>query len=224
MAHVANNSRPGEVQVDKLTYAAPLTMNNGCKIIRLMNDSHPLVFQTPAMYCPWGASSYDGEKGAKFTMGLNLDEKAVDLKNMLEALDERLIQDGLDNSLSWFKKKITSAEVLKALYAQCVKYSRDKNTGEISTQYAPQFKVQLPMDGDKLKCDVFNKNMEKQSNFDVSSLRGSTVVAIVQCNGVWIAGGKFGCGFKVLKMIVTPNSNNLRDYAFLDDERVADFV
>ena len=47
----------------------------------------------------------------------------------------------------------------------------------------------------------------------------SHVNAIVQCVGIWVAGTKFGCSWKVLQMKITPPST-IKGYAFkeIDDK------
>jgi hypothetical protein len=42
-------------------------------------------------------------------------------------------------------------------------------------------------------------------NFEdvMDNLKGARISAIVQCAGVWIAGGKFGCSWKVLWLKIT---------------------
>lgn len=227
MAAVSIISRPCDVDVSKLTYATPLNLDNGGKIIRVYNNGKPLVFQTPVMHCPYGVSSFDGDKGSKYTINLSFKDmhntEAMEaVQKMLTDLDKRFVDDGLENSMSWFKKKYTTREVVDALYSPIIRVSKDKETGEVTDKYPPTFKVQLPIKDNKVMCEVYNAAKEK-IDLDMASMKGAGVAAIVQCNGIWIAGGKFGCSFKVLQMRVSPNDSNnvnniLKSYAFLDDD------
>lgn len=216
-------SLPIDVDVSKLTLAPPISLDNGGKIIRLLNNGKPLVFQTPVMNCPYGVSCYDFDKNpnAKHTMNLSFKEGHDDLRLMLERLDERLITDGFDNSMSWFKKKLATKDVVEALYAPIIKFSKDKDTGETNTKYPPTFRLQVPMKDGKIACEIYNTKKEK---VEMSStvMKGAKIAAIVQCSGIWIAGGKFGCNFKIVQMRVTLGASTLKSYAFLEDERMAD--
>ena len=216
-------SLPADVDVSALTLAQPISLDNGGKIIRLLNNGKPFVFQTPVMNCPYGVSCYDFDKNpnAKHTMNLAFKEGHDDLRVMLEKLDDRLITDGFDNSMSWFKKKLATKDVVEALYAPIIKFSKDKETGENSTKYPPTFRIQVPMKDGKIACEIYNTKKEKVE-MSTSVMKGAKVAAIVQCTGIWLAGGKFGCNFKIVQMRVTLGANTIKNYAFLEDERMAD--
>jgi hypothetical protein len=73
------------------------------------------------------------------------------------------------------------------------------------------------------KVEVYDAN-RKQIDLDTVNLKGSSVVAIIQCNGIWVAGGKFGCKFRVLQVQVKASSasSKINGYSFLEDERIED--
>eukprot|EP00798_Chlamydomonas_sp_ICE-L_P019620 gene19620-26304_t len=53
-----------------LTYSNVVTMPGGGKIIYINNNNGPFVFETPEMYCPYGASVWQDDHGSKFSLEL----------------------------------------------------------------------------------------------------------------------------------------------------------
>ena len=60
-------------------------------------------------------------------------------------------------------------------------------------------------------------------------IKGAKVVCLLQCGGVWIAGGKFGVTWKVIQLQITPPSiisgfsiKNVKSDKIDDDEDIDD--
>ena len=54
-------------------------------------------------------------------------------------------------------------------------------------------------------------------------MKGARVKAVLKCNGIWIANGKFGCTWRAEQIRVKLPEGGLREYAILsdsDDEEV----
>merc|ERR1712028_122738 len=47
-------------------------------------------------------------------------------------------------------------------------------------------------------------------------VKGAKVQALIQCVGLWFAGGKYGCSWKVLQIKVTP-PQGVSGYSFIED-------
>ena len=224
---------PKNVSIDDIKFGAVKTLPSGGKSIYISHKNSPLIIQTPEMRSPFGLSKWDKtEKGIdgiekdsfKYDLLLGFDgkESRDNLQvfyDKFEQLDDKLIKSGIDNSMNWLGKKITSEEVIKELYTPMIRHSRDKNTGEINDKYAPTFKVTVPYRDGKFQCDVFDKN-KTELDLSTINLQGARITAIIQCVGIWVVGKKYGCSFKLLQMMVTPRSN-LPKFAFLslEDEK-----
>jgi hypothetical protein len=181
-------------------------------------NKNPIVLQTPEMFAPFGMQKWDNDK-----YSIDLSFKGLEGRDSLKMfydkmseLDEKLIDDGVANSFEWLKKKGASREVVKALYTRLVRHPVDKNTGEISTKYPPTFKLTLPWKNGAFQCEVFDSN---RNLVDLSTVetKGSRIVAIIQCLGIWVAAGKYGCTWKVLQMRVAP-PQKIKGYAFKETE------
>jgi hypothetical protein len=117
---------------------------------------------------------------------------------------------------TWLKKQYKSVDVVEALYTPMVKHAKDD-------KYPPTFKLSLPHNGSQFTCDVYdgNRNLVDIANLET---KGARVSAIIQCVGIWIAGSKYGCSWKVLQMKITPPSS-IKGYAFKElNEKVEDEV
>ena len=209
---------PKDVDVNKITLAAPKNLDNGGKMVYLYHKTKPFIIQTPVMYAPYGVSKWANDKGGpdKYNLDLSfgsdnkdkpVSKDVADFMELIKRFDDVMIDFGVNNSQAWFKKNLKTRDVVEALYTPLVKYAKDKETGEVTDKYPPTMRFQLPLNRDgKIACEVYNKNCEKVP-FDGIDTKRALVSAIVQCNGIWVAGGKFGCTFKIMQMKVVPNAN-----------------
>jgi hypothetical protein len=224
---------PSSLNVSNISYSAPRTLDNGGRVVYMNLNRSPIVIQTPEMVAPYGVSNWndDGKGPDKYTLDLSFKGKEVRDKlneffEKMVALDKKLVHDGVDNSMTWLKKKIASADVVEALYTPIVKYAKDKTTGEITDKYPPSMKLKLPYVNGVFQCEVYDtkrKQVNLKELIDNNTLKGAKVTAIIQCQGLWVAGGKYGCSWKVLQMRVSP-PQTIKGYAFkeIEDDKVED--
>jgi hypothetical protein len=218
---------PNEFSIEKVKYSPLKILENGGKAIWVSYENAPLIFQTPEMITPFGISKWDNSDkggGKKYTLDMSFKNKeSREILNKfyenLLVLDEKLVKDAFENSMSWFKKKSSEA-VLKELYTPIIRHAKDKNTGDITDKFPPTFKVALPQKDDKYTFEVYNQD-KKQVDLDSLELKGARVTALIQCLGVWIAGTKFGVSWKVLQMKVNP-IKKLQGYSFkeIEDDKI----
>lgn len=221
---------PANLEVSSVSYSAPRTLDNGGRSIYVSLNRSPIVLQTPEMVAPYGISNWndDGKGPDKYSLDLSFKGKEgrENLNTFFEkmvALDKKLVRDGVDNSMTWLKKKYNSVDVVEALYTPMVKYAKDKTTGEITDKYPPTFKLKIPFNNGSFQCEVYDtkrNSLNLRDLIDNGSLKGAKVTAIIQCLGIWVAGGKYGCSWKVLQMRVSmPQA--IKGYAFkeLEDDK-----
>ena len=195
------------------------SLSNGGKMAFCGRNGKPIVSQTPEMWGPFGMNAYTNEDTGITKYSLDLSFRDVEnrpslqsLMDMQKAIDKKLVQAGYDNSQSWFKKKYSSIEVVEALYTSPLKYPKDKETGEIITKYAPTMKVNLPHRDGEFKLEAYDKDA---NSIDLNSVttKGAKFTCIVQFGGVWFAGGKFGCTWRVVQIQVIPPST-IKGFSF----------
>lgn len=211
-----------DFDINNVTFSDVRTLDNGGKVVYLSYNRAPLILQTPQLHAPFGMSKWDNdgkENTCKYTLdlsfkGLDRSPGIQNFYNVLESLDKKLVEDGFNNQATWFKGKKVSKEVVEALYTPLIKHAKDKMTGEVTDRYPPTFKVTVPFKEGKFVCEVYD---DKRNLVDLNSIetKGSKVTAIIQCMGLWFAGGKFGSTWRVVQMKCAPNAA-IRGYAFKD--------
>lgn len=216
---------PRNVNINAISFGAVKALENGGKSVFIGYDNKPLIIQTPEMLALFGSSCWspDGQKDrdSKHTVelsfkGMENNKSLQHFANFLDALDKSIVEAGLDQSSAWFKKKYTNADVVAALYTPLLKRSKNKETGEIDDKYPPTFRISLPLKDGKYMCQIYDKarNPISLDNID----KGSKVTGILQCSGIWLAGGKFGCSWRVIQLRVE-SPEAIRGYAFNDDNQ-----
>ena len=224
-------NKPNEIQVENITYKEPKTIGNGGKQVYVEYNDSKLIVQTPKMTLPWSMGKFDGDQGLKFSIdmsfkGMDTNEQMRDFHKFLDEFDDILVKQGVKHSMAWFKKKDMKEEVLKALFSKQLKESKDKDTGEPDGKWPPTLKVKLPYKNDKFTCEIYDnkKNMIDTEQLESILVRGCEVQALIEHTGIWFAGGKYGCSWKVIQMKVTAPST-IKGYSFIDssdDEDVVD--
>jgi hypothetical protein len=178
------------------------------------------------MTCPYGVSRWPNDNGGSDKIQLDLSMNGYDGSNplvkeahdMFVKMEEMLVNKALENSMSWFKKKYTSADVIKELFYPIVKFSKDKETGELSHKFPPVIRLTIPKKRTgEIETEVFN-NKKQSVAFDDIDWKGASVTAIIEVSSVYvIGGGKFGMTFKARQLKVVPNVKNFDKFAFLED-------
>ena len=204
----------------KMSYGATKSLDTGAKIINIFFDKSPFIIQTPEMNIPFGLSRWSNDNSTNDKFSIDMSFKGKETRptlakfyEMLKIIDRKMIKDGLENSTAWFKKKISTEAVVDALYTPIVKHSKDKDTGEITDKYPSTFRIALPYRDNNFQCSFYKD--KEEIDITTIELKGAKVAAIMQCVGIWIAGGKFGCTWKAIQVKVTPNEV-VSGYAFQD--------
>ena len=223
-----NITRVNQLNSKNINYSDVRVNNYGGKSIYLnyLEPKRSLVIQTPEMVMPYNVGEFqptdssgnsDGPK--KYTMNLSfrgMEEtpKVKQFYEKVQEIDEKLVSDAVKNSLPWFKAN-HKREVVKALYSPTIKVSKDRETGEPDGKYPPTIKIKLPTRDGKFTCEVYNSQREEVDLLTTLG-KGAKVKALIQCTGIWFAGGKFGLSWKVVQMKVVP-SKKITGYSFIDE-------
>lgn len=202
---------PRDVNVDEHVSIGTLkTLQSGGKMGYVSNKEGKLIFQTPEMYAPFGHSEWVNENDGSKKYDIQLSFKDIDsretlqqLKDFLEQIDNKVVDEALANSQKWFGKKYKNKEVVAALFNESVKYYKDPETGERSDKYPANYKLKLPYRDGEFKVEVYDGNRNK---IDINSVqtKGAKITALVECSGVWVIGGKFGISYKTLQLQIKP--------------------
>ena len=208
--------------ISKVTFGTPKSLDSGGKHIPVYYDGNQFMVQTPKMRTPYGVNRWENP-GGDFKLSIDMsfgnfgdDPKLNAFHKMMSELNTAFVREALDNSNAWFKKKFSSIDVIDALYTSLIKVSKDKVTHEPSDIYPPTFKLSLLQRNGADTFTVYDAAKEKTELSQVE-MKGADLLAIIQCNGIWIAGGKFGCTWRAVQMKVFPSKSHLPRFAFKAD-------
>jgi hypothetical protein len=227
--------QPSAFTTTKVSISQPKVLESGGKLAYLnYGDARSLMIQTPSLPSPFGMNVFDKNGPPKYSLDLamrgyngpNANPKVKAFYEALTALDEFMIDQGVKNSKLWFKADM-KREVVQAFYTPCVKFGRDKEGNQ--TPYPPNVKLQLRRrrDHDEFETDFYDEKSKTDPHakplkgipIEEMLVKKVEVTALMQCTGVWFAGGKFGLSWKAVQIRLDSVPAGLgRGPAFQEDE------
>lgn len=212
-----NTLLPKNVNVSKLRYSEVKSLSNGSKTVYINYGSDKLTIQTPMMSIPYGVGdgTYKDKDGKevkqddrkKFDIsvsfrGMDENPKLQAFHDKMQEIERKIKDDAFNNRLTWLRDDFDGMKgFTDKMFSPFVKYDKDKDTGKITGKYPPTLRLKLPYDNNN---DVFTFEAydmdENEIDFAniMSKLKGAKVQLVIQLSGIWFAGGKYGCTWKVL--------------------------
>lgn len=205
-----------------ILYTKPKVNSQGGKSIGILNSNSKkgLYISTPLMLT-WGINEndFEGKGNVKYDMSLQFprqeyasEETTKFLENML-AMESKIKEDAVKNCKDWMNKAKMSSEVVDALFTPMVKYGKDPNTGEPDRNKNPTLTLKLPVWDGKFNIDLYDlegeplyPNDKGLSPVDLVP-KGSNVLTIIQCGGIWFINGKFGVSWKLTQAVIKPKQS-----------------
>jgi hypothetical protein len=231
---MASALKASQVDFTKLTISPPKTLDNGGKMmfINYNGGINPFYITVPEVEVPWEPSYFsDNDTSGKYAVKIslkNLDEnkELKEFHTMLCNMDTFLKEKALANSQSWFKKKM-SEELINELYTPLVKVSVDDETGEPNGKYPDSFGFKIVKRDNKFKDFtiydnhkvVFDVEGNEGPAVDLTNvlMKGTLIKAVLKCNGIWVANGKFGCTWRAEQIRAKVPEGGLREFAIESD-------
>ena len=215
---------PASFSSSKITFSQLKLLESGGKQAYVNYDGRPLVMQVGSLETPFGLSVYDKATPPKYTVDLKLDgyddatnsPKAAAIYNAMHTLDEHMIQQAVKNSRAWFKADL-NPDMARMLYTPSVRFAKDAD-GNVKP-YPPTLKVQLRQRDGKFETAVYDDKKRPLTDIPLEDVlvKKAFLTALVQCTGVWFAGGKFGLSWKAIQIRADKVPDSIRGFAFLDE-------
>ena len=235
------------VNVSKLKFSEPKSLSNGSRTVYINYEGSKLQIQTPIQSVPYGFMDWSEQNNAgkkadevvqsakKYDMHLSFRDydsnpKMKALYDKMLEIEKRVVDEAFEKRESWLQDDYEgSLHLVKKLFVPIVKYDIDKKTKKIIGKYPPTMKVKLPYDS---KNDVFafechdmeGEPLDFKTIVDV--IKGAKARLIIELSGIWFAGGKYGCTWKVINgMFQTTSKREIPQFLpdsddDLDDENV----
>jgi len=230
--------QPSTFSVSKVSISQPKVLDSGAKLAYVnYGDSRSLVVQTPSLPSPFGINVFDKNGPPKYSLDLALrgyngaspNPKVKAFYDALSSLDEHMIDLGVKNSRLWFKSDM-KREIVQAFYTPTVKFGRDKEGNQ--TPYPPNVKLQLrrTRDGAGFETEFYDEKSKTNPNakplkdvpVEEMLVKKVEVTALMQCTGVWFAGGKYGLSWKAVQVRLDSVPAGLRGNAFVNDDEFSE--
>jgi len=237
---------PSAFSIANVTVSPIKVMDGGRKSAYLNYNGQSLLLQVGSLETPFGMSTFDKDGPVKYSVDLKLrghddptgNPKVAAIYNALTAIDNYMIEQGVENSKQWFKldskekdpqkRKDELRNIVKAFYTPCARFSRDAE-GNVKP-YPPMLKVQLRHKDGKFIASkdqplaVYDLERRPLTDVPLSDIlvKGASVTMIVQCTGVWFAGSKYGVSWKAEQLRADKVPESIRGYAMVDDEEGGD--
>lgn len=210
-------------QATNVTYREAVVNKRGGKNVQIQLDGEPLVLQIPLMLT-WGVNERVDEQTGRvsYDMALQFNDDSPSVLKFLEALkvmENKIKEDSCGEMCkSWHGKSKMSREVIDALMYPILKYpqlkdAQGKPNGEPDYSRYPTMKIKIPFWDGKFNCEVYDmqqKPLYLPSYNDSSATphttipKASHVKGLIQCTGLWFAGGKCGVTWKLVQACVRP--------------------
>lgn len=209
----AKKFNPNEVK-----YKPPTTNSRGGKDVKIQLKGANLVLQVPLMLT-WGLNERDNDGRMSYDVSLQFEpnkypaqEKALD--NM-KTFENKILTDAVINSKAWFGKNKFSKEVAEAQMWPILKYPKMKDgSGEPDYSRNPTMKLKVPFWEGIHNVELYDMNgavqyrpvkegswrADQNSGTPMSLMPKAThLTGLIQCTGLWFAGGRYGCTWKLLQ-------------------------
>jgi hypothetical protein len=205
------------VDVSKFKYSAPRTLENQSKSLYVNYEGSPLTIQTPLLRLPYGIGDWNDKnaddksndaKAKKYDLNFSFDghESNPKIKELLDKMleiEKKIIDDAFENRLTWLEDDYDGIKsVVGKLFTPIVKYDKDKVTKKPTGKYPPTVKCKLPYD---TGIDTFRFVSQDMNGDEIDfktimrSLKGAKARLIIQLSSIWIAGGRYGCIWKIVR-------------------------
>ena len=215
-----------EVDIKNITITPPKTLDSGGKLMFLNYGGDILYIQSPEFELPFDCSwSEYNENNFPINVSfkdMDSNSGVNDFHKLMSNLDEHFKEEALKNRGPWLKMPKATKDGIESLYNPQIKLSKDRDTGEPDGKFPDRFQFKVQRKGGVLGCKVYdNKKADLLEGNDGSNLpdllkKGSKVKALLKCNGIWVANGKFGCNWKAEQLCVK-ECEGLKGFAFRDD-------
>lgn len=214
--------QPENFKPTKLSVSPIKVLESGAKSAYVNYDGGKLIFQSAIeMSLPYGLNEFkDGAKADNPDYSIDVSFKGHDaegsIKNYYDALtefDKFMLAEAYKNRATWFKNANMSKEVIEAFYSPSIKVSRDKDGNP--KPYPPTQKIKLRKIGGEFEAKIYDMGGKRLVE-PISELlvKGVTVTVIIECGGLWFAGGKFGVTWRAKQIMIHKSPERLGDFAF----------
>ena len=205
-----------------IKYSKPKVNSSGGKSVGILNAStNGATYVSTPLMMTWGVSEFADKKTGEKTYSMSLQFPGEEyntpaitkFRANIVKFEEKIKADALANQKEWFGKSTMTKDHVDMFWTPILKYAKGEN-GEPDQKKNPTLNVKIPIWEGVWNVELFDPQSRKifpdSSNEHLTPLdliaKGSHVAVVLQCGGVWFAGGKFGVTWKLFQAIVKPKT------------------
>ena len=205
-----------------LKYSKPKANSAGGKSVGILNAStNGATYLSTPLMLTWGVSTFEDKKSGdkSYSMSLQFPGEEYNtpaitkFRANLTKFEEKVKADALVNQKDWFGKTTLTQQHIDFQWTPMLKFAKGEN-GEPDHKKNPTLSVKIPIWEGVWNVELFDPSTRKifpdPCNEHVTPLdliaKGSHVAVVLQCGGVWFAGGKFGVTWKLFQAVVKPKT------------------
>jgi hypothetical protein len=231
------------VNVSKLKFSEPKTLSNGSRTVYINYESEKLTIQTPVQRLPYGIGDWNDTNNAgkksedsvkkydihtSFT-DVDSNPKMKALLDKMHEIEKRIVDEAFEHRVSWLQDDYEGSRALvNKLFVQIIKIDKDKDTKKVVGKYPPTMKIKLPYDNRNESFSFESQDMDGEPlDFAsiMTSLKGAKARLIIQLSGLWFAGGRYGCTWKVIRgMFEVTAKKSIAQFIVDSDDEIDDDV
>jgi hypothetical protein len=216
-------------EADKVSYRPPVVNKRGGKSVQVSYEEDALRIQFPLMLT-WGVNERVDEQSGRisYDMALQFEPEKSSTQarwlGQMKALEDKVKTDIMKNSKDWLGKQHKNRDVIDALFYPILKYPKLKDgSGEADYSRNPTLKLKVPFWEGRYNVEVYdmeqkalyippkqgqtgNRAQDQQDESSPADFvpKAAHCVGILQCTGLWFAGGKCGVTWAIKQMCVRP--------------------
>jgi hypothetical protein len=201
----------------EITYGAVKVNSRGGKSVKILDSKKSTLILNTPLIMTWGINEMKDDNTGRVSYNLAIqypsgnygtDNSRLFFEKMKE-FEDRILNDAVKNSKEWFGKVYTR-EVLEALYSPVLKYPKVKGTEDLDYSKAPTTRVKIPYWDEKFNVELYDVDRVPlyrpgdalDKPFETFIPKTSQVALVIQCNGFWFIGGKFGISFQMVQAVI----------------------
>ena len=214
-----------ELNVNDIKTYTPRPTGGGGKNVGMMNKrtNSGLRIQLPMLFT-YGASDYEGNKNYSFGLQFpsDLDDPSSDpvCKSSLAKLNE--FETYLKNQVfihakEWTNKTMRGPEMVDMIWSPMLRYPLKADKSEKDYTRSPSLNVKIPCWDGVWSPEVYDEEgnclFSAEQKIGESPLpfftKGTNVIAIIQCGGLWLVSGKVGVTWKLIQAVVKQSNTSV---------------
>ena len=203
-------------------YSKPKVNASGGKSVGILNGTtNGATYVSTPLMMTWGVSAFEDKKTGEKSYSMSLQFPGEEyntpaiskFRANIEKFENKIKADALANQKEWFGKSTMTKDHIEMFWTPILKFAKGEN-GEPDHNKNPTLNVKMPIWEGVWNVELFDPQSRKifpdATNEHVTPVdliaKGSHVAVVLQCGGVWFAGGKFGVTWKLFQAVVKPKT------------------